>query len=284
MIHDQRKQSSLERYCVALLGVSSLIGIAATVWLGLWVTPPDVNMGQLVRLVYVHPPVAWVAYLAFGITALASVAYLWKKTRARFWDRLAGASAEIGVVFCALTLISGSIWGRPTWGVWWTWDARLTSTALLLVLFLGYLALRKVPGSFESRSKRSSVAALIAFLDVPIDHFSVLWWHTLHQPPTVLNAGLAPHIHGIMAWTLLLGFCAFTMGFAWLLIQRYRIETMREELDEQLLAASLAERRSEASSELSSSGARTTEPLPAARVHAPAPRTGDLQESQVAAE
>ncbi len=241
-----KQRSKVERCGVALLGALSLLGIAATVWLGLWVTPPDVNMGQLVRLVYVHPPVAWVAYLAFGVAAAASIAYLWKRTRSPFWDRVAGASAEIGVVFCALTLISGSIWGRPTWGVWWTWDARLTSTALLFVLFLGYLALRKVPGNPEARYKRSAIAALIAFLDVPVDHFSVLWWHTLHQPPTVLDAGLTPHIHGIMAWTLLLGFCSFTLGFAWLLVQRYRVESMRQQLDEESLTASLAERRAEA--------------------------------------
>ena len=145
-----------------------------TVWLGLWITPPDKVQGNLVRLVYLHPPIAWVAlYLAFGMAVLGSLLWLWKRTRNAAWDRLAGASMEVGVVFTALTLVTGSIWGRPTWGVWWAWDARLTSTAMLLVLQLGYLALRRVPSDPEARARRCAVAAVIAAVDVPIVHFSV---------------------------------------------------------------------------------------------------------------
>src|SRR3989442_8829149 len=125
--------------------------------------------------------------VAFGFTALASLLYVWRRTSDRRWDLLAGVSAEVGVVFAALTLVTGSIWGRVTWGVWWTWDARLTTTALLLALFLGYLALRRVPSSVEVRSKRSAVAALIAAVDVPIVHMSVEWWRTLHQGRTLLR-------------------------------------------------------------------------------------------------
>ena len=148
---------------VRLVGLAAVVATAATVWLALWVTPPDKVQGNLVRLVYLHPPVAWVAlYLAFGLAALSSLLYLWPRTRSMFWDRLAAASVEIGVLFNALTLVTGSLWGRPTWGVWWTWDARLTSTALLLVLFIGYLALRRVPADAETRAKRCAVAALVA--------------------------------------------------------------------------------------------------------------------------
>ncbi len=229
-----------------LLGVSALAAVAATVYLGLWVTPPDVVQGNLVRLIYVHPPVAWVAYLAFGVTALASVLYLWPRTRSLAWDRLAAASAEVGVVFTALTLATGSIWGRPTWGVWWTWDARLTTTALLLVLYLGYLALRRVPGQPDTRAKRSAIAALVAVIDVPIVHLSVVWWRTLHQSATVLTPNLQPTVHGSMAWTMLLGFVAFTLVYAWLLVHRYRLETAEEELETEGLSAALAERRAEA--------------------------------------
>ena len=118
----------------------ALVGVVATVWLGLWVTPPDQFMGNLVRLLYIHPPMAWVAFLAYGLSLPASLAYLWPRTRALVLDRLAGASAEVGVVFTGLTLVTGSIWGRPTWGTWWTWDPLLTTTALLFVLYLGYLA------------------------------------------------------------------------------------------------------------------------------------------------
>ena len=228
------------------IGVAAIVTTAATIWLGLWVTPPDKVQGDLVRLVYIHPPIAWCAlYLAFGLAALSSLLYLWRRTRSMFWDRLAASAVEVGVVFNALTLVTGSIWGRPTWGVWWTWDARLTSTALLLVLFLGYMALRRVPAEPEVRAKRCAVAALFAFVDVPIVHFSVVWWQTLHQGATVLNANLSPTIHGSMAWTLLLGFVAITLAFIWMVAVRYRIEVLRDEIGEEELEVSLAERRAE---------------------------------------
>jgi heme exporter protein C len=228
------------------LGAAALVSMAVTVWLGLWVTPPDKVQGQLVRLVYIHPPIAWVAlYLAFGTAALASVLWLWPRTRSRFWDNLAAASMEVGTVFTALTLVTGSIWGRPTWGVWWAWDARLTSTALLLVLQLGYLALRRVPGDADSRARRCAVGAVIAGVDVPIVHFSVDWWKTLHQGATVLNPDLSPTIHGIMAWTLLLAFVAMTLVFIWMLIVRYRIQVLSERLEGAELEMALHERWAE---------------------------------------
>jgi heme exporter protein C len=231
---------------LAIVGGAAAVSLAATVWLGLWVTPPDKVQGNLVRLVYLHPPVAWVAlYLAFGLAALSSLLYLWKRTRSLFWDRLAASSVEVGVVFTALTLVTGTLWGRPTWGVWWTWDARLTSTALLLVLFLGYLALRRVPADPEVRGKRCAVAALIAFVDVPIVHFSVVWWQTLHQGATVLNANLTPTIHGSMAWTLLLGFVAMTLLFVWMVALRYRIEVLADRAGDAVLEVTLAERWAE---------------------------------------
>ncbi len=242
---------------------------ALTVWLGLWVTPPDKVQGNLVRLVYLHPPIAWVAlYLAFGLAALSSLLYLWRRTRSLFWDRLAAASVEVGVVFNALTLATGMLWGRPTWGVWWTWDARLTSTALLLVLFLGYLALRRVPATPEVRAKRCAVAALVAFVDVPIVHFSVIWWQTLHQGATVLNANLSPTIHGSMAWTLLLGFVALTLVFVWMVAVRYRIEVLADRTGALDLEVSLEERWAEAAAPVGSQAADTegAGAAPAARV------------------
>jgi heme exporter protein C len=233
---------------VRLVGAAGVVGTAFTVWLGLWVTPPDKVQGNLVRLVYLHPPIAWVAlYMAFGTAAVSSVLWLWPRTRAPFWDRLAVSAMEVGVVFTALTLLTGTLWGRPTWGVWWAWDARLTSTALLLVLQLGYLALRRVPAEPASRARRSAVAALVAAVDVPIVHFSVVWWHTLHQDATVLNANLSPTIHGAMAWTLLLGFVSISLLFVWLLAERYRVETLAEAAAHEGLAVALAERWAEGS-------------------------------------
>ncbi len=229
-----------------LLGPVSVALVAITVWLGLFVTPPDAQQGDLVRLVYIHPALAWVAlYVAFGMAAVCSLLYLWPRTRSMVFDRMAASAVEVGVVFTVLTLITGSIWGRPTWGVWWTWDARLTSTALLGVLFVGYLALRRVPAEPHIRARRCAVAALFAAVDVPIVHFSVVWWQTLHQGATVLNPNLTPTIHGLMAWTLLLSFVAFTLVFVWMVIARYRLETLREEGEDVELAEALVARRSE---------------------------------------
>lgn len=239
-------QSVRSRTIERVIGVLAAVGTAFTVWLGLWVTPPDKAQGDLVRLVYLHPGVAWVAlYLAFGLAAVSSVLYLWPRTRSLFWDRLAAAAVEVGVVFNVCTLVSGSIWGKPTWGVWWAWDARLTLTAVLLVLFLGYLALRRVPAEPEVRARRSAFVALFAVLDVPLVHFSVNWWNTLHQGATVLNPGLTLKIHGSMAWTLLLGFVALTLAFVWMLLVRYRIGALEDWLDANELDAALVERRSE---------------------------------------
>ena len=234
------------RGATRLLGLTALAGLGVTVVLGLWVTPPDQVMGSLVRLLYVHPSVAWVSYLAFGVTALSAVLYLWPRTRSMAWDRLGGSSAEIGVVFCALTLVTGSIWGRPTWGVWWTWDARLTSTALLLALFAGYLAMRRVSVDPLARARRSAVAALIAFADVPIVHMSVIWWQTLHQPPTVLTPDLSnPTLSPSMGWTLLLSFVSFTLLYAWLLVHRYRVAGLESRIEDEGMEIALTERWAE---------------------------------------
>ncbi|MHB1986760.1 MAG: cytochrome c biogenesis protein CcsA [Acidimicrobiales bacterium] len=230
---------------VRATGVLAIVGILATVWLGLWITPNAENFGSLVRLLYIHPPMAWVAFLAYGMAFVSSLLYLWPRTRHARFDRMAGASAEVGVVFTGLTLITGSIWGRPTWGVWWTWDPLLTTTALLFVLYLGYLALRRVPGAPEVVARRSAIAALIAFIDVPIVYFSVSWWRSLHQAPTVDLSGRHLYVHGSMAWTLLLGFVSFTLAYAWMTAHRYRLACLTEYEDDQGLRQALEERRAE---------------------------------------
>jgi heme exporter protein C len=228
-------------------GLAALAGIAATVCLGLFVTPNAVGFGSLVRLLYIHPPMAWVAFVAYGVTFLSSLLYLWRRTRSLSFDRLAGSSAEVGVVFTALTLVTGSIWGRPTWGVWWTWDPLLTTTALLFVLYLGYLALRRVPGDEETVARRSAVAALIAFVDVPVVYFSVSWWRSLHQPPTVNFAGRHLYVHGSMAWTLLLGFVSFTLAYGWMTAHRYRLAKLGDRESGEGLERAIEERVAEGS-------------------------------------
>jgi heme exporter protein C len=237
--------TSVRRRWVTLVGIAALVVSAAAVVQGLFVMGPTTNQGEYSRLLVVHPPLATAAYVAFGVTALASVLYLVPRTRDRRWDLLAGASAEVGVVFTALTLITGSIWGRPTWGVWWTWDARLTAEALLLVLFLGYLALRRVPAAEAVRARRSAIAALIAVLDVPVDHFATSWWRTLHQGSSIDLLKPDKHLDGAHAIGLLMGFVAIALIYVWLLAHRYEVEQLESRYENEGLTAALEARRAE---------------------------------------
>lgn len=226
-----------------VLGLAGLACLATTVGLGLSL-PRTQEQHEYSRLIAIHPPIAWAAYLAFGVTGLASILYLWPRTRARRWDLIAGASTEVGAVFMALTLITGSIWGRPTWGVWWVWDARLTLTALLLVLSLGYLALRRVPAPFEQRAKRSTISAMLMVVVVPIDHFAVDWWRTLHQDSSLQSA--KDNLDGPFLFAMFVGFIAMTLIYAWLVVHRYRLEQLESRLETEGLELALAERRAEA--------------------------------------
>ena len=193
-------------------------------------------------MLYLHVPCAWLAYLAFGVTAIASVLWLIPRTRNTAWDLLAGASAEVGVVFTALMLIVGSLWGKPTWGTWWEWDARLTTTAILFFLYLGYLALRRTGATSAERGKRCAIAALIAFADVPIVHFSVTWWQTLHQQGTVFNPKLDVKVNGSMALTLVVAVVAFTLLYGYLVMTRFELGQLEEGLEERELEKAIAER------------------------------------------
>jgi heme exporter protein C len=230
----------LNRRLSTALGWCALGSLGVLAVLGLWVAPPDAVQRDAQRLMYLHVPAAWLAYLSFAVTALGSALYLWRRTRSAVWDRIAGASAEIGVVFTGLTLVLGSLWGRPVWGIWWAWDARLVSTAVLFFLYVGYLALRRIPG--PGRASRCAIAALIAFVDVPIVHFSVDWWRTLHQEGTVFNEELKANIRGTMAFTLFWGVLAFTLVYVYLLDRRYRLETLEEGREERELEQAIAER------------------------------------------
>lgn len=228
------------------IGVAALLSLVVMGVLGLAVAPPDALQGDAQRLMYVHVPAAWLAYLAFAVTALASALYLWPRTRSAVWDHLAGASAELGVLFTGLTLVLGSLWGRPVWGVWWAWDARLVSTAVLFFLYVGYLALRRIPGA--GQEKRCAVAALVAFVNVPIVHFSVEWWRTLHQQGTVFNRELSAQIRGTMALALWWSVLAFTLLYVYLLDRRYRLAVLDADREERELARAITDRRAEADS------------------------------------
>ena len=239
----------MKRLTRQALGPLALASSVATLVLGYFITPPDKVQGELARLVYIHPAQAWVAlYLSFGTATIASALYLWPRTRSMVADRVAASAVEVSTLFIGLTLLTGSIWGRPTWGVWWVWDARLTSTAVLGVLMLGYLALRRANDDPQVRAKRSAVFAILTAVNVPIIHFSVMWWKTLHQGATVFTENRHLKIHGSMAWTLLLSFVAFSLDFAWMVRARYQIadqEAGRRDAD---LDAALLARRTESAS------------------------------------
>src|SRR5215213_4904162 len=208
-----------------MLGWATLVGLAATAVLGLLVVPTDAEQGDVQRLMYVHVPAAWLAYLSFTVVFAASVAYL--RTGRIRWDRIAVASAEIGVLFCTLTLVLGSLWGRPVWGAWWTWDPRLTTTVVLLLIYVGYLSLRQVADSPARRAHWSAVVGVVGFVDVPIVHMSVVWWRSLHQEATVIRPG-APTMDASMLTALLVGTLAFSVAYGYLMAVRLRIGRLED--------------------------------------------------------
>jgi heme exporter protein C len=226
------------------LGLSAFNTLAITMVLG-WRLPPTEEQHDYSRLIAIHPPIAWVAYLAFGVTALASLLYLVPATRHRRWDRIAASSAELGILFTALMLITGSIWGRPTWGVWWVWDARLTLSALMLALLAGYAALRRVTADVERRAQLSAVAAIAAVVVVPINHFAVTWWRTLHQSRSLVAISPSSTLDGAYIRVMLFGFLAMTLVYASLLWQRVRVEAAEDERAQSHLDTALEERRRE---------------------------------------
>src|SRR5476651_1115206 len=147
--------------------------------------PDDYQQGATVKIMFIHVPTAWLSMMCWGVMSMAALGTLvWRHPLA---DVAGKAAAPIGAAFTFICLIVGSLWGRPTWGTYWVWDARLTSTAILFFLYLGYLALRRTASTADERGKRCAIAAIIAFADVPIVHLSVTWWQTLHQSGTVFN-------------------------------------------------------------------------------------------------
>jgi heme exporter protein C len=186
--------------------------------------------GQLQRIFYIHVPAAWLAYLAFAIVLVASVAYL--KTSARGWDLLAHSAAELGVVFTTLVLVTGPIWGRPVWGTWWHWDARLTSTLVLWLTYVGYLFLRNLVTERERAGRLAAVVGIVGFLDVPIVHFSVNWWRTLHPVgPTPADLQRDSGLGSPELLAFFTSLIAFTLLFAWLLALRVRLGRLSDEVD-----------------------------------------------------
>lgn len=205
------------------------IGTMVTALAAGLLVPADAVQGDVGRLMYVHVPGAWLAYLSFLVTLTASVAFLF--TRKLRWDRIAVSSAEIGVYFTGLTIALGMIWAKPIWGVWWTWDARLILTAVMFFVYLGYLALRKTMTDPIVRAKRSAVFGILAAVQIPIVHFSVEWWRSLHQPATIIRPDASPQIDPPLFAALMMGVAAFTVAYVALMAVRVELARVDEAID-----------------------------------------------------
>ena len=188
-------------------------------------SPPDRFQGDFIRILYIHVPSAWLAFLAFGVTAVGSIGWLF--TRRMRWDRLAEASAEIGVLFTAIALATGMIWGKPVWGTYWDWgDARLATTALMFFVYLGYLALRRTTSDPRMRARRSAVLGVAAVVQVPLVYFSVQLWRTLHQGLTIRPDGI--QMDGAMVAALFTNLGAFTLLYITLIAYRIQLAHLEE--------------------------------------------------------
>jgi len=228
------------------LGVLVIVLVISLALFGLQFSAEDVVQGSTVRIMYVHVPSIWTAYIAFFLTAVCSGVYLSRRQRSLAWDRVAGASAEIGVLFVAVSLVTGSLWGRLTWGTYWVWDARLTSTAFLFITYVGYLAVRRLDGTHRQRARRSSVMALLAVLEIPLVHFSVNLWRSLHQDASVADPNAKVKLDGLMLFSLFLGLVTFTLLFVWLVLHLQRTMLLEDSFADRGLDVAIAERRNEA--------------------------------------
>ena len=209
-----------------MLGWIAALALVAGLVMAFGVAPREITQGNVQRIMYLHVPTVLIAYLAFAVVFVASIVYLWRRDPAA--DRLAHASAEIGVIFTGVTIAAGAIWGKPTWGTWWTWDARLTSVAILFVMYLGYLLLRGMIEDGERAARYSAVLGIIAALDVPLVHFSVYWWRTLHQPPSLLRPGPASMPREIVL-ALLVNIVAFALLYTYFMVKRVGVLRREEE-------------------------------------------------------
>lgn len=199
------------RGLLALLAVAS---VGVLVPLALAWAPEDLEQGPPQRIFYIHVPAAWIAFLAFAVVFGASIALL--RTRLLRYDRLAAASAEVGVVFTTIVMVTGPLWARPSWGVYWSWDPRLTSVFILWLIYCSYLALRGYVPDPMRRARFSAVLGIVGFLDVPLIYVSVKWWRALHPGPMVITPE-GPQMPGSMLAVLLVGVASFTLLYLSLL-------------------------------------------------------------------
>ncbi len=198
------------------LGVLLLLAIVGSGWVIFFWAPIESSMGIVQKIMYLHLPFVWTAFLSFLLAFIASIGYLWKRREG--FDIMACCTVEIGVVFCGIALVTGSIWGKPTWNTYWSWDARVTTTLILFLIFVGYILLRRFTTYGEQQARLSAVIAIVGFLDIPLIYMSVVWWRTLHQPPTfftpqknVIDSTLATTLWISVATVLFLYFYLLSM-------------------------------------------------------------------------
>ena len=217
----------LARVLLPWFALASVLGIGIGLGLGLFVAPPDYQQGDTVRIMYVHVPSAWMALFVYTNIAIASaVALIWRHPLA---DLAAKASAPLGAGFTFLALITGSLWGKPMWGTYWVWDARLTSVLVLFFLYLGHIALSNAFDDPQRGRRAAAILALVGFVNVPIIKFSVDWWNTLHQPASVIRLD-GPTIYPDMLWPLIAMALGFTFYYLSLLLVRLRSELLESRI------------------------------------------------------
>jgi heme exporter protein C len=209
---------------LTLLAAGAAILAGTGLVFGLILSPPDAFQGEYVRIMYAHVPSAATAYLAVGTVAVASLLYLWKRRPA--YDRVAHSAAEIGVLFTGLALASGMIWGKPVWGTWWTWDARLVTTAILFLIYIGYLLVRELAEDSERGARMAAVIGIVGALDIPVIHYSVSWFRTLHQPASIVRGDI--QIAPPMLMALMINLSAFFILYAFLLVLRVRLARLED--------------------------------------------------------
>ena len=210
-------------WCAAATAIMLGVGL----WLALFIAPPDYQQGESVRIMYVHVPAAYMATMVYAVMALASaVALIWRHPLA---DIAAREAAPLGAGFTLLCLVSGSLWGKPMWGTWWVWDARLTSVLVLFFLYLGYIALINAFDEPTRGARAGAILALVGVVNLPIIKFSVDWWNTLHQPASIFRLG-GPTIDPSMLWPLAIMALGFTLFFVTLWLIRIRSALMAAKL------------------------------------------------------
>src|SRR6202521_5692928 len=221
-----------------ILAVLTVLMLVYALYQALVVAPTERTMGDVQRIFYYHVPSAWTAFLLFFVNLVASVVYLVKRNPKV--DALAVVSAEVGVVFCTVVLVTGPIWARPVWGIWWTWDVRLTSTLVLWLIYVSYLLLRRFSDSAQA-PVLAAVLAIFGALDIPLVYFSIWFFRTQHPQPVIGGGG---SIDPRMLHVLLINWAAFSCFAALVCWSRYRLEVLRREVDETLALEALLEPRS----------------------------------------